>query len=272
MQPFDNRAQLGAFGEYVYQKMARLLGYELAKANILEHDFDIIDAKGHIVRMIDVKATGINKFRYNGVRVSNEISYDLVVIVNGEVVIRPDKDSPLLVHGQIQAGSLEILIKEWGDSKKSDNTKKLNNSRYTGYRIQLKNKLIDALMAHGYRKPRVVFRGSVSKTRWSSSPDNIPGGTKVVRAHDVTVFVQLLTKSETEDIEVIFVIPHCLLKSMPMKQPDKRQVKKGIAYVIDWVGFQDKCSSLVFNSIESMAQAENIGLNEVKIFNLERKD
>ena len=100
---------------------------------------------------------------------------------------------------------------------------------------------------------RVVIRGSVSLTRWSAKPDNLPGSDKMISRYPATVFVQLKYKNDREEeISKIFFIKHQELgKNIKLIEADKRQQKKGIKVVIDFEKFKIYNKNYIFNSLEN---------------------
>ena len=102
----------------------------------------------------------------------------------------------------------------------------------------------------------MVIRGSVSLTRWSAKPDNLPGSEKMINRYPATVFVQLKYKNETEEeISKIFYIKHSSLgKSIKLIEADNRQKKKGIQKVIDFEHFKNENKQYIFENLDNFLE------------------
>jgi hypothetical protein len=244
---FANRAELGSFGEFVYQRFVKSLDLQISKEAILESDF-LIDKKFYV----DVKTTQTNKMKYDGLRVRDNISYDLIVVFNGNVMLFPDKSSPLINHYGVLLGELNSLVKEWQDCKHLTQ-KSLNSNPHKDKRLAIKGVILQQFPLTKKKRVRIIFRGSVSETRWSSSPDNIPGSVDTIAKYDLTVFIQMITVGDAESIKRIYVFPHNLLSKVPMKTPDKRQLQKGIIDVVDYEAYAKIFRHLIFSNLDYLA-------------------
>ena len=246
---FKNSSELGSFGEFVYLKFVQLNGLKIEKKGIFEHDF-IIDNKF----LVDVKTTEKNKSRWSGKRTNSDFIYDLIVVHGGLVKIYPDKNSPLINHFGNTIGDTKKLYLEWVNFKKENkvNPNRKVKNKHTLNRNIIKDKIISAFKKTSYKKIRCIFRGSVSKTRWKSSPDNLPGSSRKIKDNDVTVFIQMKSNNYTETVSKIFLIIHNSLSDIEMKKGDARQIKKGILNVVDLEWFSENKGDLVFDSVEDL--------------------
>lgn len=246
---FKNTAELGSFGEFAYLKFALSKGFVIEKEGIFEHDFIINNEF-----LIDVKTTEKNKNKWTGKRTNPEFIYEIIAVHDGVVKFFPDFNSPLIdFNGEI-LGDINVLFKEWIDFKKEN---KINPKRKVKDKHTLNRELIEVQITSLFentllKKVRCVFRGSVSTTRWSSSPDNLPGSPKKIKDNDVTVFIQMISNNYTESISKIFLILHDSLSDIKMKQGDKRQTTKGILLVVDLEWFAENKSEFVFDDIEAL--------------------
>jgi len=243
---FSNRAELGSFGEFVYQRFVKSLGLEISKEAILESDF-LVDGKFYI----DVKTTQSHKTKYTGLRVRKDISYDLVVVHDGKVRLFPDVHSPVRDQSGVLLGDLSKLLQEWRSASSSISKNGIDNPHKRN-RLHIKETILSQFSSAKRNKVRVVFRGSVSQTRWSSSPDNIPGNSRTIAKYDLTIFVQMITSESTEVINKVYVFPHDLLSKVKMNSPDKRQVRKGIIQVVDFQTYVENHSNLIFDNLDDL--------------------
>ena len=244
MNRFKNSQQLGSFGEFCYQKFAIQNGFSIEKIGILEYDFVVFAS-----HKVDVKTTQTKKVKFTGKRVRSDISYDIVSVVDNKVTLYPDLTSPIIRFSGHVIGDIDVLYSEWMLNKSSKN-KIVKKTNIHKFRRNLIEKNLQIIFPN--KRLRVIFRGSVSKTRWSSSPDNIPGSFSKINNHDLTVFVQMLTLEESEEINKIYLFNHDRFNLIKMKTPDKRQIKKGIKNVIDFDWYEKNQPSLIFNSIEEL--------------------
>jgi hypothetical protein len=243
---FANRAELGSFGEFVYQRFVKSLGLQISKEAILESDF-LVDKRFYV----DVKTTQTNKAKYDGLRVRDNISYDLIVVFNGNVKIFPDKSSPLINHHGVLLGELNSLVEEWQKNRHLTQ-RSPNTNPHKDKRLAIKGAILEQFPLTKKKRVRIIFRGSVSETRWSSSPDNIPGSVETIAKYDLTVFTQMITVGDVESIRKIYVFPHNSLSKVPMKAPDKRQLQKGIVNVVDFKAYAESFSHLIFSNLDGL--------------------
>ena len=238
--------KLGEFGEFIYKEFVRSKKIKAEKTNIKETDLRlIVDNK---IIYVDVKSSFLKKERYKGRRPRNDIFYEKVFVKDNYIQIFPDKNSPLEKFDQIKLDTNEWL-KKWKNKKPE---KKLINQT-NKYRDMIKSK-IKSLFINKNFKVRVVIRGNVGKTGWSSKADNIPGSYHQIKNHNATIYVQLAyTKNYDEKISKIYFFNHSEFgKKIKLTKPDKRQQKKGIKQIIDWSAFRKDCPDLIFESIKDL--------------------
>jgi hypothetical protein len=247
MTPFKNYQKLGSFGEFCYKKFAIAKGLPIEKVGFLEYDFNV--ATSH---KVDVKTTQTKKIKFTGKRVRADISYDLVRVADNEVIIYPDLTSPLIKFSGSVIGATASLYDEWLLNK-SIKIKTVSTPNEHKIRRNVIQQSIRDVFPN--KRVRFVFRGSVSKTRWSGSPDNLPGRTSKTKNTDMTVFVQMLTVGDMEEINRIYLFYHDSFKKIKMKIPDRRQVKKGIFEVIDFESYELNFPSFIFNSFEELKKS-----------------
>lgn len=108
MTIFNNAQQLGSFGEFCYQKFALANGFSIEKVGILEYDFNV--SYSH---KVDVKSTQTKKIRFTGKRVREDISYDIVSVIDNKVTLYPDLTSPLSGFSGGVIGEITSLYEEW---------------------------------------------------------------------------------------------------------------------------------------------------------------
>lgn len=243
-----NDQLLGDFGEFIYRKYAESKNFEAHQTNVAETDVELIkDNKSYL---IDVKSSWIKEGGYKGKRSRNNVFYDQVSIQEDFIKIFPDKESPLFENKEIIIFDTDKYFAEWKSKKK--NTKKNKNS-YQKYRQELKEKIKSFFKESKKIDIRVVIRGSVSLTRWSAKPDNLPGSEKMINKYPATVFIQLNYKNEREEeISKIFFIDHNELgKKIKLIDADNRQQKKGISKVIDFNDFTLNNNEYVFLNLEN---------------------
>jgi len=253
----NNHSQLGSFGEFVYSEYLKSLGFQIDVARILQRDFEVhYDGKKI---GIDVKTTKSQKTWFSGNRFSKEIIYDLVQVRNNLVKIFPDKNSPLSKDKEILIGSIDQLVSKWVLNIKGKSIKGAQNT----HQINRRNLKIEILKIFSKIKTRVIFRGMVSETKWKSKPDNLPGKESVINRFELTIFVQMVTLDNSEEIKSIFVIPHSILSEIRMAKPDTRQKNKNIAQVIDLGLFSQDFPHLMLKDIKSLHRIHNF--LEIKI-------
>jgi hypothetical protein len=247
MTPFKNYQKLGSFGEFCYQKFAIAKGLPIEKVGILEYDFNV--ATYH---KVDVKTTQTKKIKFTGKRARADISYDIVRVLDNEVTIYPDLTSPLVKFSGSVIGSVASLYDEWLLNKSIKIKSLRTPNEHKIRRNTIKQSIRDIFPN---KSIRFVFRGSVSKTRWSGSPDNLPGSTSKTKNTEMTVFVQMLTVGDVEKINRIYLFYHDSFKKIKMKIPDRRQVNKGIVEVIDFEWYEVNFPSFIFNSFEELKKS-----------------
>lgn len=240
-----NDQLMGDFGEYIYRKYAESQGYKARQTNVAETDVEL--KKNGKDFLIDVKSSWTKTGGFKGKRSRADISYDQVTINDDIIKIYPDKNSPLFTEKQIMLLDTDKYYVEW-KFKKKNNQK--NENSYQNYRKELKKKIKNFFKNKKGLDIRVVIRGSVSLTRWSAKPDNLPGSNKIINRYPATVFVQLKYKNNREEeISKIFFIKHEELgKSIKLIDADKRQQKKGIKKVIDFEYFKIKNKKYIFKN------------------------
>jgi hypothetical protein len=243
---FSNRAELGSFGEFVYQRFVKTLGLEITKEAILESDF-LVDGKFYV----DVKTTQNHKTKYTGLRVRKDISYDLVVVHDEKVRLFPDVSSPVYGQSGVLLGDLAKLVQEWRSAGSSISKNGIDNPHKRN-RLHIKESILNQFSSANRRNVRVVFRGAVSQTRWSSSPDNVPGNSRTIAKYDLTIFVQMITSESSEAINKIYVFPHDLFPKVKMNSPDKRQERKGIIEVVDFESYMQNHNNLIFDNLNDL--------------------
>lgn len=241
-----NKSHIGSLGEFIYEKFAKQQGFKIDKTGILEHDF-LIDSKYRI----DVKSTKMNKSNFNGRRVSDSISYDLIVFHEDKVFLYPDHNSPLKKFSGVCLGDFRQIFNLWQEWRKNNKSRsKIKSNAIRNSRILIKKKLLDIL--NFADDVRVIFRGSVSQTRWSSAPDNLPGSISVQKKYCSTFFIQMQTKEEIEIVADIYYFDHKHIDKFPFMSPDLRQSKKGIARIVDLKQYKLKFPHLVFNDLNEV--------------------
>ena len=243
-----NKSLLGDFGEFVYREYAKKKQFEVKQTNIAETDVELI--KNNRSYFVDVKSTWSKQGGYKGPRSRDNVSYDQVYINDDYIKIFPDKNSPLKINTEIVIEDTDLMLHNWKNKKPN---KEKKNNLYQDYRSNLKKKL-KLFFEQNSLKARIVLRGSVSLTKWSAKPDNLPGSTSVIKKYLFTIFIQLKYKSDNEEeISNIFLIPHDQLnKNIKLVDSDKRQKRKGIFKVIDFDHFKQNNEDLMFDSIEKL--------------------
>jgi hypothetical protein len=243
---FKNAAQLGAFGEFAYRQHAVTNGLTLEAARMLEYDFLVSDEEGRQYT-VDVKTTLKNATRYSGARARQGIVYELISIQNNLVLLIPDPKSPLLKYGTSQnICQLDNLYTQWQDFRKSKNSMGPLYVKHLTKRAQAKKELIDFFNP---LKVRVVIRGSVSETRWNSPPDNLPGSPNTIGKNDLTIFLQMSTEQDFEEVARVLIFKHEDIELYPKRPSNRRQRNKNIESVIDLEAFQKEFKDLVFQNL-----------------------
>jgi len=241
-----DKHSIGSFGEFIYKEFAKSKNFKVIKTNIGETDIELYS--NEIKYLIDVKATKNDTDGYKGPRYKNNTLYEQVVISNKYIKINPDKNSPLKSYKKedLILNNFDELFKKWKSYKSLP--KPINS--YQKNRNEIKKKIINIFKEKNINI-RVVCRGSVSLTRWSAKPDNLPGSQKIINKYPATIFVQLAyNDNESENISKIFFIDHKNLgKKIKLVEPDKRQKNKGIHKVIDFKAFQEELPEFIFKNL-----------------------
>jgi len=241
-----DKHSIGSFGEFIYKEFAKSKNFKVIKTNIGETDIELYS--NEIKYLIDVKATKNDTDGYKGPRYKNNTLYEQVVISNKYIKINPDKNSPLKSYKKedLILNNFDELFKKWKSYKSLP--KPIN--KYQKNRNEIKKKIINIFKEKNINI-RVVCRGSVSLTRWSAKPDNLPGSQKIINKYPATIFVQLAyNDNESENISKIFFIDHKNLgKKIKLVEPDKRQKNKGIHKVIDFKAFQEELPEFIFKNL-----------------------
>ena len=244
-----NRQLKGSLGEHIYREFAKSKNFKVIQTNIGETDVELhFNGKKYEV---DVKATETDTGGYRGARSKKDIIYEQIVIMDNYVKINPDNNSPfkdfkkedLILH------NINELVEKWMNKKRIK--KPVNN--YQKYRNEIKKEILNLFKKKNINI-RVVCRGSVSLTRWSAKPDNLPGSQRMINKYPATVFVQLAyNDNQNEKISNIYFINHKDLgKKIKLIEPDKRQKKKGIDKVIDFKAFREELPELIFKNLSEL--------------------
>ncbi len=252
---FSN-SSLGNFGEYVYRRFAEGEGYTVYKFGIQERDFEISAPGCDRVWSVDVKATRTGVHPYSGKRFIPGCLYEMVCISDdGNVYLSADEKSPFAGKAR-RLGALAELYKLWQEGRlERKNVRHLKSGKVDPYRARRKK--IGSIIKAAYKESmgqrvRVVWRGRVSKTRWSSSPDNLPGSASTIARHDATVFIQTDTQDNQEQIDCLIFIQHGHIDDLPLKAPDARQVRKGIRRVLDVQQYIERFPQNSYRSLETL--------------------
>jgi hypothetical protein len=246
-----SKSSIGSFGEFLYFEYTTSLGFDISRVSLREVDFVIHDKDKIKEYKIDVKTTVKNKVKYTGTRFYEDVIYDLIVIYEGMIKIIPDSRSPLILYGSRKLGSLEEKYKAWIEFKNANKKIKSERNDWLLSRLEIKKEIVNHFRKLGL-EARVVFRGSVSRTRWNSSPDNLPGSQAIISKYNITIYIQLRTEYDVEVVHRIFSLPHDKLGEMPFISSNNRQKNKGIDNVIDWDKFIIEFKSNVFDDIHKM--------------------
>jgi len=245
---FSNKSQLGSFGEFVYKSHCESLGFHIERTNYCHTDFLLRTGESDRPQYIDVKSTLSNKKSYKGTRYHEDISYDLIVILDNELFLVPDNKSPLNKKGIYLLGSISEWMTRWQQRTEIARTRK--------FRLEKKNQLElkDIFARAGYPRIRIVERGDASGKRWSGTVDNLPGSSKIVDGHDVTLFIEYGCEGFVEKVASIYLIWHHLLhnRKITMSKPNSRQSNKGIVEVVDLKAFKRERPELVFDGLEEL--------------------
>jgi len=244
-----DKHSIGSFGEFIYREFAKSKNLRVIKTNIGETDIELYSNKTKY--LIDVKATKNDTNGYKGKRYKKNTLYEQVVISNKHIKINPDKNSPFKNYKKedLILNNFNELFQKWKSLKKNKSLPKPINS-YQKNRNEIKKKILN-LFKEKNINIRVVCRGSVSQTRWSAKPDNLPGSQKIIDKYPATIFIQLAYNEKgSENISKIFFINHKDLgKKIKLVEPDKRQKKKGIHKVVDFKAFQEELPEFIFKNL-----------------------
>lgn len=249
-----NDQRLGDFGEFIYRKYAESQNFKVKQTNVAETDVEL--SKNDKTYLIDVKSSWTKEGGFKGRRSRTDISYDQVTINDDKIKIYPDKNSPLFRDKQIFIIDTDKYFEEWKFKKTN---KQKNKNSYQEFRKELKKKIKNFFKIEKCIDIRVVVRGSVSLTRWSAKPDNLPGSDKMINRYPATVFVQLKYKNDREEeVSKIFFIKHKELgKNIKLIEADKRQQKKGIKKVIDFEHFRSQNRNNIFDTFEKLTRIDD---------------
>jgi len=244
---FEKTSTKGAFGEFVYQDFVSKTEFLIEPRRVCMHDFLIIDKENKYYR-IDVKTTvrDIDIYPSSG-RESEKIIYDLIKIIDNQVYLLPDKNSPFK-EKKIFLGSFEQLLNQWNESKKNpkNNNKKFDDDELLA---SMKKKVKDYSMNSGY-KIKFLFRGPSSKKKWSyRRPDNI---LKNLEISDFVVFIQLKCKNFRSIVDEIILLKNTDLNKIKLVDARKMQINKGILKVIDLNDYLIDFPNYKFDSIEKL--------------------
>ena len=244
-----NPQLLGDFGEFIYRKYAESQNFQVKQTNVAETDVELL--KDNKKYLVDVKSSWTKEGGFKGRRSRDDVSSDQVSIKDNSIKIYPDKSSPLFSEKQIIILDVDRYFIEWKTKKTNKNK---NENSYQKYRKELKKKIKDFFKKEKNVNIRVVIRGSVSLTRWSAKPDNLPGSKKIIDSYPATIFIQLKYKNNREEeISNIFYIDHGKLgHQIKLIDADMRQQKKGIKKVIDFEHFKKENKKYIFNSIDNL--------------------
>jgi hypothetical protein len=244
-----NPSKKGSLGEYIYREFAKSKNFIVKQTNIAETDVKLyLNGKEYI---IDVKATEKDTGGYKGTRYNKDTVYEQIVITENYFKINPDNNSPFknFKREDLVLNNINELVEKWKNNKSS----KKPTNRYEKYRKEVKKEILNLFKKKNINI-RVVCRGSVSLTRWSAEPDNLPGSQKRIDKYPATVFVQLAyNDNQNEKISNIYFINHKDLgKKIKLIEPDKRQKKKGVDKVIDFKAFREELPELIFKNLSEL--------------------
>lgn len=245
---FSNKSQLGAFGEFIYKRYCESLGFDIKRTNYCHTDFILKISNESSSQYIDVKSTLTDQKKYRGKRYHKDIAYELMLFVDGKILLSPDMNSPLFDKGRHSLGSESEWLSKW-----EQNTEIVNKPKSKLDNIALID-LTEIFSKTKYPKIRIIERGDASSKRWTGTVDNLPGSKKIVNNHDATIFIEFYCDNFVEKVSRVYLIWHHLLHESKIKMcnPDSRQAKKGILEVIDLKVFASEYPELIFNNLESL--------------------
>lgn len=245
---FSNKSQLGAFGEYVYKRYCESLGFHIERTNYCHTDFTLKTADNSPNQYVDVKSTLSDKKEYQGKRYHKDISYELMLFLENEILLSPDKNSPLFNKGRHSLGPISKWLAEWEQNTEivCKRESRLDSSDLNG--------LKELFSKTDYPRIRIVERGDASAKRWTGTVDNLPGSHNIVSKNDATIFIEFGCENFVEKVSKAYLIWHHLLhkKKIKMSKPNNRQAKKGIVEVIDLKAFVYEYPQLVFDNLDAL--------------------
>ena len=239
----------GEYAEFVYLYFVRSKKIIASKTQYKEIDVTLnIDDKNIY---IDVKSTISKNKRYLGKRPRKDAFYDYVSISDTYTKIYPDKGSPLEKYENIIFDTKEMLDK-WKKSKPEKRIEKHD-------RKIILNSIKDILLKLNLDKQiRVVSRGPVSLSGWTSHPDNVPGKESTYKKFDYTIFIQFKYQDEknndySEIVSKIYIFKHSEFNGkIQLKDADNRQKINKIYKVLDWDYFDKNFQNQIFYSIQEL--------------------
>jgi hypothetical protein len=255
---FSNKSQLGAFGEFVYKRYCESLGFHIDRTNYCHTDFTLKTADNSTNQYVDVKSTLLDKKKYQGKRYHKDISYELILFLENEILLSPDKNSPLFNKGRHSLGPISEWLPKW-----ERNTEIVCKRKSMLYSSDL-NDLKELFSKTDYPRIRIVERGDASAKRWTGTVDNLPGSQNVVSKSDVTIFIEFGCENFVEKVSKAYLIWHYLLRKekIKMSKPNSRQAKKGIVEVIDLKAFVGEYPQLVFDNLDALKSYIENSLNQ----------
>jgi len=253
MNNFENNAQLGAFGEYVYMEHSKALGFKIERTNLCHTDYYLEEQNKNNFYYVDVKSTTSDRTKYFGKRYHDEIVYESILVLRDRVIFVPDKISPFFGLGRKDLGTLSGWMDAWGarNDKSAKRIRKISETNLKGLKTAFENSV--------FPKMRLVERGDASGKRWSGTIDNLPGTTSTIDKYDATLFIEYGCENFKEKINKIYLILHHLLRSDSIKmiKSNSRQLKKGLTHHIDILSFEKDYPQFVFEQITSLEKFIN---------------
>lgn len=255
---FSNKSQLGAFGEFVYKRYCESLGFHIDRTNYCHTDYALKASNNSSYQYVDVKSSLTNKKEYQGKRYHKDISYELMLFLEGEILLSPDKNSPLYDKGRHSLGPISGWLAKW---EQNTNIVSKRKSRLDSSDL---NDLKELFSKTDYPRIRIVERGDASAKRWTGTVDNLPGSHNVVSKTDATIFIEFGCENFVEKVSKVYLIWHHLLhkEKIKMSKPNSRQAKKGIVEVIDLKAFVDEYPQLVFDNLDALKSYIENSLNQ----------
>lgn len=239
----------GEFAEFVYLYFVRSKKIDASKTNYREIDITLTINNKKIY--IDVKSTISGNQRYVGKRPRKDAFYDYVSISDTYTKIYPDKGSPLEKYENIIFDTNEMLDK-WKKSKPEKRIEKQD-------RKIILNSIKEILLQSKLDKEiRVISRGPVSLSGWTSHPDNVPGKESAYKKFNYTIFVQFKYQDEknndySEIVSKIYIFKHSEFNGkIQLKDSVNRQKIKKIYKVLDWDYFDKNFQNQIFYSVQEL--------------------